>query len=272
MPNCPECGVFGGLAPPKKQTEAQPKKRKTLADAPPLAGLRVSTGILGLDRVLGIDWRTKKCGLHIPSSVLFAGAAGCGKSTLLLQMCARLATKRFLYLSSEQTLSEIKDNAERLGLTPSEIAGIEAERVTELSEALERMHEFNPQVVIIDSLNELVDSMNDTPDVQMNMIRTTTALKEEAEKNNRGIFLITHMNKKEEISGVQRIQHIVSAVMHIEMEPKLGKSGRILQCPKKNRFGSTSTISRFMMTEHGLEEASDEDVSLPMGKPKMEDV
>lgn len=238
---------------------AKEKRKKTLADAPELSSVRVSTGIIGLDNVLGKAWRTGKTGMAIPSTVLLAGAAGCGKSTLLLQMSACVATKRFLYASSEQTLAEIKDNAMRLGLTEQQISGIQAEQTKELSELIKCMHDHNPQVVVVDSLNELVDSKNDTADVQANMIRTTLAIKEEAEKHNRGIFLITHMNKKEEIAGVQRIQHIVSAVMKIETEAKRGKTARILQCPNKNRFGSTSTIARFVMTEHGLEDVDPND-------------
>lgn len=263
--------MLGGLIPPRKATEVQAKRRKTLADAPPLDGVRVSTGIAGLDMVLGTDWRTGKRGIYVPSSVLFAGAAGCGKSTLLLQMAARIQTKRFLYLSTEQTLSEIKENAERIGLTKEQIAGIEADRVTELAEAIKIMNESNPQIVVIDSLNEMLDSPGDTGDVQMNMVRITTAFKEHAEKYKRGIILITHMNKKEEIAGVQRIQHIVSAVMKMEKDENRGKMARSLMCPQKNRFGDTSMIARFSMTKAGLEDVVDAPEE-PVGKQKEEDV
>lgn len=270
---CPACTAFGAMVVADgMEAIPQEKKRKTLADAPALTGLRISTGIDGLDRVLGADWRTGKRGVHVPSTVLFAGAAGCGKSTLLLQMAARINTRRFLYLSSEQILAEIKENAERIGLSEEEIGCIEADRVVELSQAIQRMHDSNPQVVVVDSLNELLDSPNDRGDVQANMIRITTALKEEAERHNRAIFLITHMNKKEEISGVQRIQHIVSAVMKIERDATRGKMARSLGCPDKNRFGSTDMIARFVMTKGGLEDVVDAPEEELVVKQKEEDV
>lgn len=233
--------------------------RKSLADAPALKGVRISTGIDGLDRVFGADWRTGASGIHVPSVTLLAGAAGTGKSTLLLRMSARIKLKpkrKIQYVTSEQTLSEIRENAERIGLQRSEIENIEAEEAKELEDVLKAMRRVNPQVAIVDSLNELIDTKNDTADAQANSIRTITAFKEEAEKRDRAIILITHMNKKEEIAGVQRLQHIVSVVMKIEKDPK--KAGRVfVGCPGKNRFGSTTQRAWFTMTEHGLIDALD---------------
>ncbi len=216
-----------------------------------MPGIRISTGIEGFDRVLGTNWRTKKSGINVPSTVLLAGAAGVGKSTLLMRVASSLETRKFLYLSTEQTLEEIRDNAERCGLTIKDMKRIEAHRISTLEEALKLMRKRDPRVVVLDSLNELVDPRRDTGDVHANLIRTTNSLKLEAEKRNRAIILITHMNKKEEIAGVQRIQHIVSAVMRFEKRGKL----RVVHCPDKNRFGSTSEKAYFKMTERGMEDA-----------------
>lgn len=249
--NCPVCDRDGALVP---VTEEQPIviKKKTLADAKPLTGIRISTGIEGFDRVLGRSWRTNQNGIHIPSTVLFAGAAGVGKSTLLMRMAASVKTEKFLYLSTEQTVDEIRDNAERCGLSEADLVRIIAMRITDLSEAVSAMKEHKSKVVVLDSLNELVDPKNDTGDTHANLIRSTTAFKLDAEENKRGILMITHMNKKEEIAGVQRIQHIVSAVMRIEKRGQL----RVVHCPDKNRFGSTSEKAYFRMTERGMEEAA----------------
>jgi predicted ATP-dependent serine protease len=208
-------------------------------------------GVEGLDRVLGQDWRTKKCGIHVPSTILFAGAAGSGKSTLLLRSAAGCETRKFLYLSTEQTIDEINDNAARVGLD-QKIKDVNAKRIYTLDEALEAMHKYKPHIAVIDSLFEITDPKKDTGDMHANLVRTTTAFKEEAERHRRAIILIAHMNKKEEIAGVQRVQHIVSTVLRVDKRGKL----RVVHCPDKNRFGSTSEKAYFKMTESGLEDAA----------------
>lgn len=259
MPYCPNCGSERGLLSPAAMASPRGSRGKTLADAPPLGGTRVQTGIDGLDKVLGTDWRTKAKGLRIPSTVLFAAAAGTGKSTMLLKVGAEMKFKsrerKFLYLTSEQTLSEIRENAERCEFTTEQIRRIQAEEVHELQDALKCMRRYNPQVVVMDSLNELIDTPNDTGDVQANLIRMVTEFKKESEQKERGIILITHMNKKEDVAGVQRLQHIVSAVMKLERDEI--RKRLVLGCPKKNRFGSTAEKAYFLMTPRGLVETVD---------------
>ena len=70
---------------------------------------RLKTGILELDRVLG-------GGLVPGSLILVGGDPGIGKSTLLLQVCRHLAEGRgVLYISGEESLSQIKLRANRMG-------------------------------------------------------------------------------------------------------------------------------------------------------------
>ena len=70
---------------------------------------RIETGMQELDRVLG--------GGIVPGSlVLVGGDPGIGKSTLLLQVCQKLAQERsVLYISGEESLSQIKLRANRMG-------------------------------------------------------------------------------------------------------------------------------------------------------------
>src|SRR6188472_2091406 len=109
--NCPDCNAYAAMLAPGELPRSKDRPSKSLADAKPLSGVRISTGVAGLDRVLGTSWRTGAQGIHIPSQVLLAGSAGSGKSTLLMRVAARVATPNFLYLSTEQTLEEIRDNA-----------------------------------------------------------------------------------------------------------------------------------------------------------------
>ena len=66
-----------------------------------------------MDRVLG-------GGIVKGSLVLVGGDPGIGKSTLLLEMCRNLVTDevKVLYVSGEESTSQIKSRAVRLGITP----------------------------------------------------------------------------------------------------------------------------------------------------------
>lgn len=257
--HCPACGVRGSItlhdaieAPRRSRERGSPAR--TLADAAPLHIRRVSTGISGLDRVLGQDWRSGRAGLAVPSQVLFAAAAGTGKTTLLLRLASSIRSSRFLYLTTEQTIEELRDYAERIGIPAAELGNIRAERVETVAQARAAMKNADAEVCVIDSLNELVvDPRRRSRDVQQELIDAANALKAESEKHGRGLFLIAHMNKQEEISGVQRLQHIVSAVMRMDAR---GEEYRVLRC-SKNRMGNIKDRAFFQMTPRGLVELTE---------------
>ena len=74
--------------------------------------IRVSTNISEFDRILG-------GGLVQGSLVLIAGDPGIGKSTILLQTSGELCKKNktVLYVSAEESASQIKLRAERIGVS-----------------------------------------------------------------------------------------------------------------------------------------------------------
>src|SRR5690606_15466271 len=75
---------------------------------------RVSVGIDDLDNVLG-------GGILLGGVVLLAGQPGIGKSTLLLQVANNVATNvPTLYVSGEESTSQVKLRADRLGATAGE--------------------------------------------------------------------------------------------------------------------------------------------------------
>ena len=117
---CPDCGKFNTLveeavAPPSPAA----KKAAPLfsaARATPLKEVtyekyeRVSSGNAELDVVLG-------GGIVRGSLVLVGGDPGVGKSTLLTQVAAHLAKEhRVLYLSAEESCSQVKLRCDRLGV------------------------------------------------------------------------------------------------------------------------------------------------------------
>lgn len=172
-------------------------------------------------------------------------------STLTMAMAAKIQCRGFLYVSSEQTLQEIRANADRWRIAPDALARIPVFYSRELGDVLAKVRQLDPQVVVMDSLNELVDTPNDSNDAHANLVRHTAAFKAEAEASDRAFVLISHLNKKEELAGVQRVVHLCSAVMYIT---KSGRRQRQLACPTKNRFGDTAEVAHFDMTSEGLKE------------------
>ena len=142
MGRCPQCGSWKTLV----EEERVAPKRKTvgIGRAVPLqsvsadAGVRSSTGIGELDRVLG-------GGLVDGMVVLLGGDPGIGKSTLLLEAADKLAASRtVLYVSGEESRSQIKLRADRLGVTSDLLLYCE----TNVENAIEQAKDARASVLI----------------------------------------------------------------------------------------------------------------------------
>ena len=101
-----------------------------------------------LNRVLG-------GGLVLGSLVLIGGEPGIGKSTLLLQVALNCKDKRVLYVSGEESASQIKMRAERINK-----GGGNCYVLTEtcVENIIERATEVQPQIIIIDSIQTITTS------------------------------------------------------------------------------------------------------------------
>lgn len=114
---------------------------------------RSETGIGEFDRVLG-------GGIVKGSVTLLSGEPGIGKSTLLLQICGVLSGKyRLLYVSGEESPSQIKLRAKRLGISNENIL---LYTETDINEILAEIGAVNPDIVIIDSIQTMTDSNSAT--------------------------------------------------------------------------------------------------------------
>ena len=202
---------------------------------------RISTNIKEFDRVLG-------GGLVLGSVVLIGGEPGIGKSTLLLQ-AALISDNKILYISGEESNSQIKLRAKRLG---NENKNLLLLSETSLENILIHLNKQKPEIVIIDSIQTLHTSKLDSSPGTISQIRETTiGLLEYAKSNSVPILLVGHINKEGNIAGPKVLEHIVDTVLQFEGDRN--HIYRILRT-SKNRFGSASELGIFEMLSNGLRE------------------
>ncbi|QSO50577.1 DNA repair protein RadA [Alicyclobacillus curvatus] len=207
---------------------------------------RISTGIAEYNRVLG--------GGVVPGSlVLIGGDPGIGKSTLLLQSSYELAKSgnRVLYVSGEESATQLKLRAERL-LATHENLNVLAE--TDMDHILSILEDMKPEFVIIDSIQTVYrPTMSSAPGSVSQVRECTGVLLRVAKTLNIATFIVGHVTKEGNLAGPRMLEHMVDAVLYFEGDRH--HSYRILRAVK-NRFGSTNEIAIFEMNEEGLQEVA----------------
>lgn len=204
---------------------------------------RINTNNGELNRVLG-------GGLVKGSVVLLGGEPGIGKSTLLLQIALMMKNK-VLYVSGEESQSQIKLRAERL-------EGIQHECLilteTNTQNIFKIIEESEPDIVVIDSIQTLYTDYIDASPGSISQIRETAAeLIKFAKETNTPVVLIGHITKEGTIAGPKILEHMVDVVLQFEGDRN--HTYRILRA-QKNRFGSTSELGIYEMLNSGLREVS----------------
>ncbi|WP_283678021.1 DNA repair protein RadA [Lentilactobacillus sp. Marseille-Q4993] len=206
---------------------------------------RFKTGNEELNRVLG--------GGVVPGSlVLIGGDPGIGKSTLLLQVSGELC-KRFkvLYVSGEESASQIKMRADRLDVSGSDLLVFPE---TDMNVIKNTINDVQPDVVIIDSVQTMQIPELQSATGSVAQIREVTAdLMSVAKDQGITVFVVGHVTKGGAIAGPKILEHMVDTVLYFEGD--LHHSYRILRAVK-NRFGSTNELGVFEMRETGLVEVN----------------
>lgn len=251
---CLECGTWGSLElrkvdgqeANKPDISAAPAKVVKFSDIKESALARVMTGIGEIDRVLG--------GGIVPGSlVLLAGEPGAGKSTIFAQISYILANinknSPVLYVSGEESLMQIKDRFNRLGLRSDNISFSSEINIDKIISAAK---ELKPSLLIIDSVQTVYTGSVSAEPGSLSQIRgTTVSLLELAKENNIPVILIGHITKDGQIAGPKSLEHIVDTVIYLETETS--HDYKILRATK-NRFGSVNEIGIFEMTGQGFKE------------------
>lgn len=248
---CPACGSWNTMLEQKKISSIPSINNLTYAHAIPLADVtttasgRVSSGIGELDRVLG--------GGIVPGSVtLLGGDPGIGKSTLLMQTAAELTKQgTVLYVTGEESASQLKLRAERLGvggdmliLAENDLSAIESE-----------VDRVKPAYVMIDSIQTMYSADCSGTNGSTSQIREATSLiTRMAKRTGAATFIVGHVTKDGAIAGPRILEHMVDTVLYFEGDRQ--DSFRLLRSVK-NRFGSTDEIGVFEMRSTGMAEISD---------------
>jgi DNA repair protein RadA/Sms len=202
---------------------------------------RISTNSDELNRVLG-------GGLVNGSVVLLGGEPGVGKSTLLLQI-AMLAKHKILYVSGEESLTQIKMRSERLKKhNPNCFILTE----TNTQQIFRSVEELRPELLIVDSIQTLfTDTIDATPGTISQIRETAAELIKFAKETATPVILVGHITKDGQLAGPKILEHMVDVVLQFEGDRN--HIYRILRV-HKNSYGSAAELGIFEMQSDGLRE------------------
>lgn len=250
MGRCPGCGSWNSFVEEnivEKKASSRPVVHRPVprpvTEVSPLGEKRFSAGMPELDRVLG--------GGVVPGSlVLLGGDPGIGKSTILLQV-AGYVEGQVLYVSGEESLSQIRLRAERLDVLDEKVYLV-AE--TEIAVVERHIRDLTPRLVIIDSIQTMVCPEISSAPGSVTQVRECTArLMKLAKGSDISIVIVGHVTKEGTLAGPRVLEHMVDAVLYLEGQRHQGL--RVLR-GVKNRFGSTNEVGVFEMQNSGLVEVS----------------
>ena len=263
---CPACGQWNTIVEHKAAPAAKgkpaaraaggSKAAKRLSEVNTADESRFSTGMEELDRVLG-------GGAVRGSLVLVGGAPGIGKSTLLLQLCAYVSrSMAVLYVSGEESESQLKMRAVRLGVNGS---GLYVLSETAMEDVLDTVEELKPEVLVIDSIQTLYHQDSTSAPGSITQVKECTmTLMQLAKSSGITVFVVGHINKEGSIAGPKVLEHMVDCVLYFEGDRST--SYRLISAAK-NRFGSTNELGVFDMHENGLQEVENPSEMLLSGRP-----
>lgn len=218
------------------------QKVMTIADVEVNAEQRIKTPSEELNRVLG-------GGIVLGSVSLIGGEPGIGKSTLLLQLALKMK-KKILYVSGEESASQIKMRADRLTEVQNPKCFLYTE--TSLEKILSEAKKLLPDFIIIDSIQTLHSQLIESSAGSVSQIRECSSeIIKFAKELNIPIFLVGHITKDGHIAGPKILEHMVDVVLNFDGDRN--HLFRLLRA-SKNRFGSTSEIGIYEMISAGLKE------------------
>jgi DNA repair protein RadA/Sms len=182
--------------------------------------------------------------------VLIGGDPGIGKSTLMLQAAHKLASgsRRVLYVSSEESVQQIRLRAQRLDADGADELYVLAD--TNLARITEQIRKTAPDMVVIDSVQMIYKG--DLPAIPGSVTQLRACCQELvylAKSSEVAMVLVGHVTKQGQLAGPRLIEHMVDAVLYFEGDRY--HSHRVIRAIK-NRFGTTLEVGLFEMGDKGL--------------------
>lgn len=255
---CPACGAWNTL---KEYTvRAEEPGLRIRKDKPPLQDKSpVPLSLVAGDTATRMDLldgelnRVLGGGLVKGSLVLLGGEPGIGKSTLILQSVVRNSNLKTLYVSGEESPGQIRLRAERL-TDADAVEHCLLYGETQLETIMETALEVEPDLLVIDSIQTIQTSRNDSSAGSLSQVREcTAALLSFAKEYELPIILIGHITKEGSIAGPKVLEHLVDIVIRFEGDQN--HQYRILRA-LKNRFGNTAEIGLYEMKSDGLRQVT----------------
>ena len=251
---CENCGEWNSLveqtiapsgasAVDKSSRRGKALKTSNIREAAVESGLeRLSTGINDLDTVLG-------GGFLAGGVALVAGQPGIGKSTLLAQVAAHIAlSKSVLYVSGEESVSQVKLRARRLGAASSENLQLASSNSAEDIAVSIQQGEYD--LVIVDSVQTIsLSEIASAPGSVSQITNSSNVIIRAAKASGTAVILVGHVTKEGSIAGPKILEHLVDVVLNFEGDRYGGF--RVVRA-QKNRYGSTNEAAIFEMDDQGL--------------------
>lgn len=248
---CPSCGEWNTMVEervPAKSRSASPvasitkSKPQAVSEIQAMNEPRIHMPSDELNRVLG-------GGLVQGSIILIGGEPGIGKSTLVLQNLLSIKSKTILYVSGEESATQLKLRADRIG-RGSDNCFIVCE--TSLENIFSHIEQVQPGILVVDSIQTIASDALESAAGSVSQVRECAAqLLKYAKTSGVPVILIGHINKEGSLAGPKVLEHIVDAVLQFEGDSQY--MYRILRAIK-NRFGSTSELGIYEMSQRGLRE------------------
>ncbi len=249
MGKCPDCGNWNTFVESVVETKSGSKNRRSstvvvapqnLTEVKLSKSPRTSTKISELDRVLG-------GGIVNGQVILIAGEPGIGKSTILLQVADNMG--KILYVSGEESATQIKLRAERLGIKSKDIKLMESTDIDSIVETAESI-KSDLGLLIVDSIQTVSTSDLTGLAGSVGQVRESAfRLVKFAKANGIPVIIVGHVTKEGTVAGPSVLAHIVDTVAWFEGDKNL--QYRLLRA-MKNRFGPTDEVGIFTMEEKGL--------------------
>lgn len=252
MGQCKACGEWNTIAEEVidkgeekkawKSEDSQKPSIQNIKEVSETGETRIDTLNEELNRVLG-------GGIVNGSVVLVGGEPGVGKSTLMLQIALHLKNVKTLYVSGEESASQIKLRAERIGIHTDQCYILTE---TNTQKIFRHAQEIQPQLIVVDSVQTLHTQYVESSPGSISQIRETTSeLIKFAKETNTPVILIGHITKEGVIAGPKILEHMVDVVLQFEGDRN--HIYRLLRA-QKNRFGSTAELGIYEMMSSGLRE------------------